>query len=183
MTRKDFGQKQWFFPMPVLMIATYDEEGNPDVMNAAWGMISDYDEISISMGEHKTTDNLAKTHAFTVSLATEDMLKACDYAGIESGRKEPNKFAKTGFHAVKSEKVNAPIIEELPLTFECKERSFENGILVGEIVNVSCDEAYLKDGKPDLSKIKPITFNPIDNTYNGIGEAVGHAFKDGMELK
>lgn len=183
MTRVDFGQKQWIFPMPVLMIGTYDENGNPDIMNAAWGMISDMDEISISMGSHKTTDNIAITNAFTVALATEETLKACDYAGIESGRKEPNKFSKTGLHAVKSEKVNAPIIEELPLTFECKVRSFENGILIGEIVNVSCDEAYLTDGKPDLTKIKPITFNPIDSTYTSIGETVGHAFKDGLELK
>lgn len=183
MSRKDFGQKQWIFPMPVLIVGTYDESGNPNAMNAAWGTITDYDEISISMAEHKTTDNILKTNSFTVSLGTEETLKACDYVGIESGNKEPNKFTKAGFHATKSEKINAPIIDELPICFECKLRSFENGILVGKIVNVNIDENYLTDGKVDLTKVKPITFNSIDSTYTSIGKTVGKAFHDGLELK
>jgi len=183
MSRINFGAKPWIFPMPVLIVGTYDENGVPNAMNAAWGMISDFQEISISMSEHKTTENFAKTGAFTVSLATEETVVPCDYVGIESASKVPDKFAKAGFHATKSAFVNAPLIDELPMAFECKVKSFEDGILVGEIVNVTADESVLTDGQIDMRKLKPITYDPVSHAYVGMGEKVGTAFKDGLALK
>ena len=183
MSRVDFGAKPLLFPMPVLIIGTYDENGVPNAMNAAWGSITDFQEISISMSEHKTTDNLAITGAFTVSMATEDTVAACDYVGVESAREVPDKFAKAGFHATKSKYVNAPLIDELPMALECKVKSFNDGILVGEIVNVTADESVLTDGKIDPKKLKPITYDPMNNTYITLGDVVGKAFSDGLKLK
>ena len=183
MSRVDFGAKPWMFPMPVLIIGTYDENGVPNAMNAAWGITTDYQEITISLSDHKTTENLLKTGAFTVSMATEDTVIACDYVGVESANKTPNKFEKAGFHAVKSTRVNAPLIEELPMALECKVKSYEDEILVGEIVNVCADESVLTDGKIDQKKLKPIAFDPCKNTYVGLGEVVGKAFGDGLKLK
>ena len=183
MSRVNFGAKPNMYPLPVLIIATYDKDGNPDAMNAAWGVVTDFNEISISMGDHKTTDNLAATGAFTVSMATEDTVVGCDYVGIESGRKVPDKFARAGFHATKSEFVNAPLIDELPMALECKVKSFDNGILVGEIVNVCADESVLTDGKIDPKKLKPIAFDPVNNTYLAMGDKVGDAFGSGKALK
>lgn len=182
MSRVDFGAKPWVVPMPVLIVGTYDENGVPNCMNAAWGMISDYGEISISLAKHKTTENLEETGAFTVSFATEDTVVACDYVGMESGTKVPDKFEKAGFHATKSEKVNAPLIDELPLALECKVKSFEDGILIGEIVNVSADESILTDGNVDTAKLKPIAYDPICGTYVAMGDIVGKAFSDGKKL-
>ena len=183
MSRTNFGAKPLMYPQPVLIIGTYDENGVPNAMNAAWGITTDFKEISISLSEHKTTDNLAKRGAFTVSMATEDQVVACDYVGIESGRKVPDKFEKAGFHATKSEFVDAPLIDELPLALECKVKSFTDGILVGEIVNVSADDSVITDGKVDMKKLRPIAFDPFNNAYVGIGEKVGNAFKDGIALK
>lgn len=183
MSRVNFGAKSVMYPMPVLIVGTYDENGVPDAMNAAWGIITDMNEISISMSTHKTTENLAKTGAFTVSIATEDTVVPCDYVGVESAKKVPDKFAKAGFHATKSEFVNAPLIDELPMALECKVKSFDNGILVGEIVNVNADESILTDGQIDPAKLKPITYDPVNNTYIGLGKKVGNAFKDGLALK
>lgn len=183
MSRVDFGAKPLMFPMPVLIIGTYDENGVPNAMNAAWGITTDYQEITISLAEHKTTDNLRKTGAFTVSMATEETMLACDYVGVESGQKVPDKFEKAGFHAVKSAKVNAPLIAELPMALECRVKSFEDGILVGEIVNVCADEAVLTDGKIDPKKLKPIAYDPCNQNYVGLGEVVGKAFCDGLKLK
>ena len=183
MSRVSFGVKPIMFPQPVLILATYDENGVPNAMNAAWGITTDFNEITISLSEHKTTDNLKARKAFTVSMATEDQVIACDYVGIESGRKVPDKFAKAGFHATKSEFVDAPLIDELPMALECKVKSFSDGILIGEIVNVSADDSVVTDGKIDLKKLKPITFDPSNNVYIGLGEKVGEAFKDGAKLK
>lgn len=183
MSRVDFGVKPWVVPMPVLIIGTYDENGVPNAMNAAWGMISDFSEISISMSEHKTTENFAKTGAFTVSFATEETVVPCDYVGIESANKVPNKFEKAGFHATKSSKVNAPLIDELPVALECKVKSFEDGILIGEIVNISADESVLTEGQIDMKKFKPIGYDPISSNYVTIGDVVGKAFSEGMALK
>lgn len=183
MSRVNFGAKPVMYPMPVLIVGTYDENGVPDAMNAAWGIITDMNEISISMSTHKTTENLAKTGAFTVSIATEDTVVPCDYVGVESAKKVPDKFEKAGFHAIKSEFVNAPLIDELPMALECKVKSFDNGILVGEIVNVNADESILTDGQIDPAKLKPITYDPVNNTYIGLGKKVGNAFKDGLALK
>ena len=181
MSRVNFGAKPFMYPMPVLIIGTYDENGVPNAMNAAWGIITDMNEISISLSKHKTTENIAKTGAFTVSIATEDTVEACDYVGLESASKVPDKFAKAGFHATKSGYVNAPLIDELPMALECKLRSFENGILVGEIVNVNADESILTDGRIDPEKLKPITYDPVNQAYIGLGEKVGNAFKDGWK--
>lgn len=183
MSRVNFGAKPVMYPMPVLIVGTYDENGVPDAMNAAWGIITDMNEISISMSTHKTTENLAKTGAFTVSIATEDTVVPCDYVGVESAKKVSDKFVKAGFHATKSEFVNAPLIDELPMALECKVKSFDNGILVGEIVNVNADESILTDGQIDPAKLKPITYDPVNNTYIGLGKKVGNAFKDGLALK
>ena len=183
MSRTNFGAKPLMYPQPVLIIGTYDENGVPNAMNAAWGITTDFKEISISLSEHKTTDNLAKRGAFTVSMATEEQVVACDYVGIESGRKVPDKFEKAGFHATKSEFVDAPLIDELPLALECKVKSFTDGILVGEIVNVSADDSVITDGKVDMKKLRPIAFDPFNNAYVGIGEKVGNAFSDGAKLK
>ena len=183
MSRVNFGAKPYVYPMPVLIVGTYDENGVPDAMNAAWGCITDMNEISISMSNHKTTENFAVTGAFTVSFATEDTVVAGDYVGIESASRVPDKFAKAGFHATKSEYVNAPLIDELPMTLECKVKSFENGILVGEIVNVSADESILTDGQIDPAKLKPITYDPVNHNYIALGRTVGKAFEDGKALK
>ena len=183
MTRIDFGAKPFLFPMPVFIIGTYDENGTPNAMNAAWGMVTDYDEITISLAKHKTTENLIKTNAFTVSMATEDTVVACDYVGVESAKKVADKFEKAGFHATKSEHVNAPLIDELPMALECEVKSFSNGILIGKIVNVCADESVVTDGKIDPKKVKPIAFDPCNNTYVSMGDVVGKAFSDGNQLK
>lgn len=183
MSKIDFGAKPLMLPMPVLIIGTYDENGVPNAMNAAWGITTDYQEITISLADHKTTDNLLKTGAFTVSMATEDYVEACDYVGVVSGKNVPNKFEKAGFHATKSSRVNAPIIDELPMVMECKVKSFENDILIGEIVNVCADESVVTEGKIDPSKLKPITYDPCNNKYIGLGKVVGNAFSDGLKLK
>lgn len=185
--RKNFGAKPICYPQPVFMIATYDENGNPDVMNAAWGGISDDTQLSICLGsDHKTTENLLARGAYTVSMATAEYVTACDYVGIVSGKKVPDKFQRAGFHAVKSEFVDAPLIEELPMALECRLISYdkESCRLIGEIVNVCADESILgENGKVDVSKLKPITFDPMNNAYCVIGEKVGNAFHDGMRLK
>ena len=184
--RKNFGSQHWLFPQPVLMIATYNEDGTPDIMNAALGGISDSDEISISISSsHKTAENLLKRGAFTVSFATADQVAACDYVGLVSGNKVPDKFARAGFHAVKSEFVDAPLVEELPMALECRVRSYdtETDILRGEIVNVSADETILTDGKIDPAKLRPIVFDPVNHDYLELGAKAGKAFGEGNKLK
>lgn len=183
MSKVDFGAKPIMLPMPVLIVGTYDENGIPNAMNAAWGITTDYNEISISMSDHKTVQNFLKTGAFTVSMGTEDTVVACDYVGIESANKVPDKFARAGFHATKSSRVNAPIIDELPMVMECKVKSFENGILIGEIVNVSADESVVSDGKVDITKLKPIAYDPCNNAYVRLGSEVAKAFAVGARLK
>ena len=184
--RKNFGKKSWLYPMPVLIIAAYDEGGVPNVMNAAWGGIFTDDHIGICLSEgHKTTKNIRATGAFTVSMATAGQLTACDYVGIVSGNKEPDKFAKAGFTAERSEFVNAPVIKELPMTLECELVSYddESNHLVGRIVNVSADESILTDGKIDVAKLRPVTYDPVNNKYIELGAKVGNAFSDGKNLK
>ena len=184
--RKDFGAKPYTYPQPVLMIATYGEDGKPDVMNAAWGGISDDKEISICVSEsHKTTENILKKGAFTVSMADVDHMTACDYVGIVSANKEAYKMQKAGFTTTKSEYVNAPVINELPLTLECElVKVIDGSKYLAEIKNVSADEKYLgDDGEIDLSKFTPITYDPVHHGYYRLRERVGNAFKDGAKLK
>ena len=185
--RKNFGAKPWTYPQPVFILATYDKDGIPDAMNAAWGGISEDKELSmcISAG-HKTTANILACKAFTVSMATAEQAVACDYVGIESGNKVADKVAKAGWHTTKSECVDAPLIDELPMAVECRLVSYdpESCRLVGEIVNVSADESVLdENGTIDPDKLRPITFDPIHNAYRVLGEKVANAFQDGAKLK
>ena len=185
--RKNFGAKPMCYPMPVYIIATYGADGTPDAMNAAWGGISEEQEISICISEdHQTTENILARKAFTVSMATARYMKECDYVGIVSGNKVPDKFRKAGFHATKSEFVDAPLIDELPMALECELISYdpETCRLVGRIVNVSADESVLgENGKVDVSKLQPITYDPMNHHYLALGEKVGQAFHDGLALK
>lgn len=185
--RKNFGAKAILYPMPVLIIGTYDENGTPDAMNAAWGGISEETQISICISEdHKTTENILKRGAFTVSIGDRENVVACDYVGIVSGNKEPDKITKAGWTAEKSENVDAPLFKELPLALECRLISYdsESCRLVGEIVNVcACDSILSDDGKVDLSKFSPITYDPVNHTYLTLGEVVGRAFCDGRALR
>jgi len=183
--RKNFGQKSWLYPMPVLIVAAYDESGRPNAMNAAWGGMFTDETIGICMAEeHKTTQNILKTKAFTVSIGTVDTMVACDCVGMVSGNKEQDKFAIAGLHATHSEIVNAPIIDEMPMTLECELLSYdpESCHLVGKIVNISVDESVLTDGKIDPAKLRPITYDPVNHDYIELGIRVGKAFSDGKRL-
>ena len=184
--RKNFGAKPILYPQPVFIIATYNEDGTPNAMNAAWGGISEADQITmcISAG-HQTTKNVLARGAFTVSMATADTVVACDYVGIVSGTKEPNKMEKAGFHTSKSDFVDAPIIDELPMAVECKLLSYdpESCRMVGQVVNVCADESVLTDGKIDPVKLRPITYDGMNHSYLVLGEKVGNAFSDGLKLK
>ncbi len=183
--RKNFGPKTWMYPLPVLIVGTYDENGNPNAMNAAWGGIYDTDQVMLCLSHgHKTYKNIQCKGAFTVSMGTADMAVACDYVGMASGNKVENKFEKAGFTAAKSEFVDAPIINELPMTLECKlVGETPEGIIVGQIVNVSADESILTEGKIDPALLKPITFDPVNNSYRILGEEVAKAFSAGAALK
>ena len=185
--RKNFGAKAILYPMPVFIIGTYNADGTPNAMNAAWGGISEEQEISICVDNtHKTAENLIARKAFTVSMATANYVAACDYVGIVSGNKEPDKFAKAGFHATRSEFVDAPLINELPMALECEVISYDEKTcrLVGRIVNVSADTSVLGDnGKVDIARLQPITYDPMNHDYLVLGKKVGNAFQDGVALK
>lgn len=185
--RKSFGAKPILYPMPVLILGSYGEDGTPCAMNAAWGGISEETEISVCIGEnHKTTHNIIARGAFTVSIADKENVVAADYVGIVSGSDVADKIARCGWHAVKSELVDAPLFDELPLALECRLKSYDPDScrLVGEIVNVSADTRILgDDGKVDLAKFSPITYDPIHHTYRTLGEVVGKAFSDGNKIK
>ena len=178
------GRKSILTPEGVFIIGTYDENGVPNAMNAAWGMQSDEGEITLMLAKHKTTENFEKTGAFTVAFGTADTVVISDYFGVETGKKV-NKIEKAGCNTHPSAHVNAPIIEEYPLTLECKVKSWdtETGYLIGEIVASQADESILTDGKVDLGKLRPIIFDPSFNAYRVIGEVVGKAFGDGLKLK
>lgn len=184
--RKDFGVKTWLYPMPVLIVAAYDETGTPNAMNAAWGGIYTDNMVGICIADnHKTTKNILATKAFTVSIATRSQVVPCDYVGIVSGNSEPDKMSKAGFHTIKSKHVNAPIIEELPMTLECELDSYdeESCYMTGHIINVSADESVLTNGKIDVSKLQPIIYDPCNHDYLVVGDKVAKAFSAGKELK
>ena len=186
---KSFGQKAWMLPQPVLIIGTYNSDGTPNAMNAAWGGQWDSKEIMISMGSHATTENLNRCEEFTVSFATKNTMVASDFVGIVSAKNDPEKLQKTGWTAIKSENVNAPVFTDFPMTMECRilrkiDESEEGYYIVAEIVNILVDEAYLaEDGKPDVEKMQLITYDPVHYGYISIGERVGNAFSDGKKLK
>lgn len=184
--RKNFGKQTWFYPLPVLIIGSYDENGKADAMNAAWGGIYAADKVVLCLSEgHKTTKNIKAQGAFTISFADAAHVVAVDYVGIASGNDTPNKLEKASLHTTKSEFVNAPIIDEFPLTLECKlVKVTEEGNIIGEIVNVSAEESILaENGKVDPAKLDAIAFDPAQAAYLRLGEKVGNAFADGNQLK
>jgi len=183
--KKNFGKQTYLYPMPVLIIATYDEDGNADAMNAAWGGIHDTNQIGICISpEHKTAKNLLKKKAFTVSMADAKHVAECDYLGIASGNKVSNKLEKVGFTTSKSEFVDAPVIDQLPMTLECELVSYDTstGCMVGNIINVQADEEVLTDGKIDVTKLQAITYDSVNHKYVQLGSIVGNAFSDGKKF-
>ena len=179
--RKNFGPEHALVttPQPCVMIATWDKDHTPDMMMAAWAGQYDYRQIVVSMSKHKTTENLELTGAFTVSFADVHTVAESDYLGLVSGSKVPDKVAKVGFTVTPSPNVDAPIIDQYPLTLECKVVSWADGILVGEVVNMSADERILTDGKVDLTKLQPIVFDAAALCYRAIGDEVGKAWGAG----
>ena len=182
--RKNFGPDHALVttPQPCVMIATWDKDHIPDVMMAAWAGQYDYKRIVVSLSKHKTTENLELTGAFTVSFADVRTVAESDYFGLVSGNKVPDKVAKVGFTVTPSPNVDAPIINEYPLTLECKVVSWEDGILVGEVVNQSASESILTDGKIDLAKLQPIVFDAAGMCYRAIGDVVGGAWNAGKKF-
>ncbi|MBR1597675.1 MAG: flavin reductase family protein [Lachnospiraceae bacterium] len=186
--KKDLGVLQAVYPMPVLMIATYDEDGKVDVMNAAWGNISAPDKIALFIGEaHKTTKNIRKVKAFTVSIADAAHMDVADFFGIASGNNMEDKFERTGYTAVKSDKVNAPIIEEFPLVMECELAEIvetENlHAIVGKIVNVAADETVIdENGKVDPARLNALAFDNFQSGYYTLGDKAGQAWDAGKKL-
>ena len=182
--RKNFGPNHALVttPQPCVMVATWDKDHTPDVMMAAWAGQYDNKQIVISMSKHKTTENIELTGAFTVSFADIRTVAESDYLGLVSGHKVPDKVAKVGFTVTPSPNVDAPIINEYPLTLECKVVSWADGILIGEVVNMSADESILTDGKVDLEKLQPIVFDAASVTYRAIGEVVGQAWGSGKKF-
>ena len=182
--RKNFGPAHALMttPQPCVMIATWDKDHTPDVMMAAWAGQYDHNQIVVSMSKHKTTENIELTGAFTVSFADVRTVAESDYLGIASGAKVPDKVAKVGFTVSPSPNVDAPIIDQYPLTLECRVVSWKDGILVGEVVNMSADECILTDGKVDLGKLQPIVFDAAALTYRALGEVVGQAWGSGKKF-
>lgn len=185
--RKNLKAKAYVYPLPVLIVGTYDENGVPDAMNAAWGTVCDTAQVSICLSAtHKTVENLRKTKVFTVAIADAKNVVPADFVGVVSANNVPDKLAKTGWHITKGAFVNAPVIEELPLVLECKLVNYdeETEICIGEVVNVSVDERILDaNGKIDLTKFEPICYDCDTHGYYKLGEKVGQAFFDGLKLK
>lgn len=187
--KKDLGKKPAIFPMPVLMVATYNEDGTVDCMNAAWGMMADMGKVALNLTEtHKTVKNIKERKAFTVAIADSNHVVESDYLGIVSGNNVKDKFEKSGLSIIKSNFVDAPIIEEYPITMECKFLEYQDGEngcgVIGEIINVSADEKVLdENGNIDVEKIQAIMYDPFNHGYYEVGKKVGQAFKDGNKLK
>lgn len=176
-------------PLPCYMIATYDENNNPDLMMVAYGGQCDYNKIIVYLSpHHKTTANLRLKRAFTLSFASASTIIGSDYCGIISANKYPNKVKDAGFTIIDSPNVNAPIICEYPIALECKVKDLrlckdEHTRVIGEIINMSVDNNYIgTDNKIDLDKVRPVVYDSSHNTYRVIGEIVGRAFKSGKEI-
>ena len=186
--RKSIKTTEAIFPMPVLLVATYNEDGSVDVMNAAWGTMMSRDTVILNLTEtHKTVKNIKARKAFTVSIADAEHTTEADYFGVVSGNDTKNKFENSGLTAVKSENVDAPIITELPLCMECEFIEYQDGEygcgVVGKVVSVTADESVMKDDKVDISAVNAIAFDPYTHGYYKVTERVGNAFKDGLRLK
>jgi len=186
--RKRLNITEGIFPMPVLMIATYNEDGSVNVMNAAWGTMQERGRVALNLTEsHKTVKNIKAKGAFTVSIADAAHLTEADYFGVESGNKVPDKFARSGLTASKAETVDAPVINEFPLCLECEFIEYQNNEygcgVIGKVVNVTADESVFVDGRLDMSLVNAIAFDPYTHGYYKVSERVGEAFKDGLKLK
>ena len=186
--KKELGVKPYLFPMPVLMIATYGDDGTVDVMNMAWGGICAENMVSLNIDEdHKTSENIKKHGAFTLSIADIPHMEAADFFGIASGNSMPDKFQRSGLTAIKSEKVDAPVVQEFPLTLECRVVEDKMEIyghhVVGEIVGVLAEESVLdENGKVDAARLNAFVFDQFRSGYYAIGEKVGQAWKTGAPL-
>lgn len=186
--RKDLGVIPAVYPMPVLMVATYDENGKVDVMNAAWGMISGMDQITLFISEgHKTTKNIRQVKAFSVSIADQPHMAEADFFGIASGNDMDDKFERTGFTVEKSTHVNAPVVQEFPVAMECELTEIVETehlhAVVGKIVNVNADEKVLdEDGKVAVEKLNALIFDQFKAGYYVTGQKVGQAWVAGKEL-
>ncbi len=185
--RKNFGAKPLLYPQPVFILAAYDASGTPNAMNAAWGGITEENEVTLCISaEHKTMRNILERKAFTVSMGTVEQMVACDYVGVVSGNETPDKVTRAGWHTEKSAFVDAPLICELPMAVECRLKSYDEDScrLVGEVVNVCADESVLNDkGRVDPAKLRPIVFDAMNHAYLSPGEKVGDAFRDGLTLR
>lgn len=184
--KKGFKPSSWIFPQPAIVIATYDKDGRPDAMTAAWAGIYDTNKIGIMLDHrHRTMENIKETGAFTVSMSTMETMAESDYFGTVSGNTVEDKIRKAGFHTAKSEYVNAPVIEEYPLTFECKVEKLipegEDFHVVGSIVHILAEESVLTDGKPDPAKLRPLAFDGVNGTYMEVVRTVGKAWKEGRK--
>ena len=186
--RKKLNLTEGIFPMPVLMIATYNEDGSVNVMNAAWGTMQERGNVALNLTEsHKTVQNIKARGAFTVSIADAAHVVEADYFGVVSGNREPRKFENSGLTAQKSDLVDAPIINEFPLCLECRFIEYQNneyGVgVIGKVVNVTADEHVMAGDKVDMSLVNAIAFDPYTHGYYRVSERVGEAFKDGLKLK
>lgn len=174
--------------MPVLMVATYNEDGSVNVMNAAWGTMQERGTVALNLTEtHKTVQNIKARGAFTVSIADAAHVVEADYFGVASGNKIPDKLEKSGLTASRAEMVDAPVITEFPLCLECQFIEYQNNDygcgVIGKVVNVTADERVMPDGKLDMSLVNAIAFDPYTHGYYRVGERVGEAFKDGLKIK
>lgn len=176
------------FPMPVLMVATYNPDGSVNVMNAAWGTMQDRNIVALNLTEtHKTVQNIKERGAFTVCIADAAHTVEADYFGVESGNRVSDKFARSGLTAAKAETVDAPVINEFPICLECEFIEYQGGEyglgVIGKVVNVTADDRVMKDGKIDMSLVDAIAFDPYTHGYYRVSERVGEAFRDGLKLK
>lgn len=183
--KKSIKTTEAIFPMPVLMIGTYNEDGSVNVMNAAWGTMFERDQVILNLTEtHKTVKNIRERKAFTVSLANAKNVVAADYFGMASGNNTPNKFENSGLTSTKSENVDAPIINEFPICMECELLEDEsNWGIVGKVVNTLVDEEVMTNGNVDINLLEAIAFDPYTHGYYKVTDRVGNAFKDGLQLK
>ncbi len=186
--KKNIKTTEAIFPMPVLMIATYNDDGRVDVMNAAWGMMLERNFVALNLTEsHRTVKNIKKRKAFTVSIADAAHVVEADFFGVISANNTPNKFEKSGLTATKSKLVDAPIVNEFPICLECEFVEYQDGEfgcgVVGKVVAVSAEEKILKNGQVDVEKLEAIAFDPYTHGYYKVTERVGDAFKDGFKVK
>ncbi len=176
------------FPMPVLLISTFNEDGSVDVMNAAWGTMAGRNIVALNCTEtHKTVENIKARKGFVVHIADAKHVKEADWFGIVSGKNDPEKFAKTGFTFEKSELVDAPVINELPIAMECEFIEYQGGNtglgVIGKVLRTLVEEEKMKDGKVDVDALGAIAFDPYTHGYYKVCGRVGSAFKDGNDIK